>query len=176
MEVEEVIKKVEECNNSLVLITGGEPLLQNSTFPLMEQLCDKGFDVLLETSGDRDISKCDSRIVRIIDIKTPGSGAFGSFLDSNFDYLSSKDEIKFVITNKEDFDWAIQVVKEKKLCSLSGFVHFSPVMEQEPNSEITGSKQLSAKQLASWIIDSGENVRLHLQMHKYIWDPITRGV
>ncbi len=176
MELDEIIKKVDDLNNLLVLLTGGEPLLQKSVFPLMERLCENGFKVILETSGDLDISKCDSRVVRIIDIKTPCSGAFGSFLESNYECLNPKDEIKFVITNKEDFEWAILLLREKKLCSLVGSVHFSPVMQQEPNKEISGCKQLSAKKLAQWILESGENVRLQLQMHKYIWDPATRGV
>ena len=159
-----------------IKVTGGEPLIQDAVHPLMTQLCDLGYTVLLETSGERSLVPCDHRVKKIVDIKTPCSGAPNSFLDTNFDVLQSSDEVKFVITNREDFDWAVHIVQSHALCSKVHGVHFSPVMEQKGNASIEGCEALEPETLANWIIDCGEPVRLQLQIHKYIWSPETRGV
>ncbi len=171
-----LIQSVQELGNSLIEITGGEPLLQKHVFALMKQLCDLDFTVMVETSGDRDISDCDARVQRIVDIKTPSSGAANSFLSSNFTHLQGKDEVKFVITNRDDFDWAIALVQEHNLLEVVRAVHFSPVMYQESNAMIAGCQSLAPKELAQWILDSGVSVRLHLQIHRYVWDQNARGV
>jgi 7-carboxy-7-deazaguanine synthase len=174
--LEDIVQTVRELGNPLVEITGGEPLLQKHVFALMSQLCDQEFSVMLETSGDRDISNCDARVYRIVDIKTPNSGASNSFLESNFMHLCSQDEVKFVITNRADFDWAIAIVQEQRLLDVARAVHFSPVMYQESNSMILGCQSLAPQELAQWILKSGVQVRLHLQIHRYVWDPNARGV
>jgi len=167
---------VQAFNCSLVEITGGEPLLQPQVHALMEQLCNLGFDVLVETSGQLSIADCDARLSRIVDIKTPNSGAIDSFLESNYEELNATDEVKFVITNREDFDWAVQVVRERMLCEVVNAVHFSPVMYQVGNDCIRGCEALCPEVLAQWILDSGEHIRLHLQLHRYVWAPDARGV
>ena len=174
--VQEIIEEVQSYGTSLVEITGGEPLIQPAVHPLMEQLCDLGYQVLLETSGERDLRDCDQRVIKIVDIKTPCSGAGGSFLESNYDALLKHDEIKFVITNREDFDWAVEVVAKKKLQSRVNVIHLSPVMMQPGDEHIDGCEALDPATLAQWILECGEQFRLQLQVHKYIWSPTLRGV
>jgi 7-carboxy-7-deazaguanine synthase len=176
LSIECIIAKVQTFNCPLVEITGGEPLIQPRIFELMERLCDLGFDVLVETSGQISIADCDPRVVRIVDIKTPNSGAADSFLESNVRELTDVDEVKFVITNREDFDWAVQLVRDNGICDVVNAVHFSPVMFQDGNDCIDGCEALSPEVLAQWILDSEENIRLHLQLHRYIWAPNARGV
>jgi 7-carboxy-7-deazaguanine synthase len=142
----------------------------------MTELCDRGYQVLLETSGERNIDKCDSRVTKIVDIKTPCSGAADSFLASNFDALLGQDEVKFVITNKEDFDWAVELVKRETLFEKVNAIHFSPVMLQLGDEHIAGCEQLEPEILANWILKSKVPVRLQLQVHKYVWSPTLRGV
>ncbi|MBC8309527.1 MAG: radical SAM protein [Phycisphaerales bacterium] len=174
--IEEVLNRLSDMKTMLVEITGGEPLIQPNVHLLAAALLEEGYKVLLETSGERDISVCDSRIHRIVDIKTPNSGAAGSFMESNFDSLGRDDEVKFVIVNREDFDWAIEIVQEQSLPNRVRAVHFSPVVDQVGNDSVEGCCALDPKELSNWIIESGEQVRLHLQIHKHIWSPETRGV
>ena len=115
MSLDEIVMKVEQYQCPLVEITGGEPLLQKHVHDLMVRLCDLDYAVLLETSGQQAIGSCDPRVRRIVDIKTPNSGAGGSFLPENFEELNEKDEVKFVITDRADFDWALRVVEEQSL-------------------------------------------------------------
>ncbi|MAI67967.1 MAG: 7-carboxy-7-deazaguanine synthase [Phycisphaerae bacterium] len=176
MQFAEIIERIQSFGCNLVEITGGEPLMQSQVHALMEQLCDLDFEVLLETCGQLPIAQCDARVKRIIDIKTPNSGASYSFLQENYGQLKNTDEVKFVITNKEDFDWSLQTVRENVLFEKVAEVHFSPVMFQEGNSCIQGCAALAPEILAGWILDSGENVRLHLQLHRYVWAPDARGV
>jgi 7-carboxy-7-deazaguanine synthase len=176
LSIESIIQEVQRYSTKLVEITGGEPLLQSNVYSLMNALLEEGYEVLLETSGERDLSTCDSRIFRVIDIKTPCSGAADSFIQSNYDQLTLKDEVKFVITNREDFDWAVETVRQNNLLGKVRAVHFSPVMEQEGNSCIQGAKQLEPAILSEWILSSGMPIRMHIQLHKYIWAPQLRGV
>ena len=175
-QLQEIVDKVESFKTSLVEITGGEPLIQPLVHPLMEQFCDLGYQVLLETSGERDLQVCDKRVVKIVDIKTPCSGAGGSFLDSNFDALLKHDELKFVITNREDFDWAVDLVSKRSLHDCVNAIHFSPVMMQSGDEHIAGCEPLEPEILAEWILASGLSLRLQLQIHKYVWSPTLRGV
>jgi 7-carboxy-7-deazaguanine synthase len=176
MLVETIVDKVVNMPTRLVEITGGEPLLQPNVHKLITQLLDQGFEVLLETSGERDISSCDARVYRIIDIKTPDSGAGSSFMHGNFGQLSMLDEVKFVIMTREDFDWALQLVESEELLRKVKAVHFSPVMEQESTECIKGSQALPPEELSKWILDCGLPIRMHLQVHKYIWSPDAKGV
>ena len=171
-----LVSEINAYSSNLVEITGGEPLAQKNVHLLIAELCDANKTVLLETSGSFDLSEVDHRVHKIVDIKTPCSGAANTFLDKNYDCLTEQDEVKFVITNKEDFDWAVSVSTNNNLFDLVGAVHCSPVMFQEKNEFVNGSEALDPEVLAQWVIESGLPFRCHLQIHKYIWAPLTRGV
>ena len=160
----QVLEKVVSYGCSLVEITGGEPLLQPEAPVLIEQLLDQGYEVLVETNGTRDIGEIDSRACRILDLKCPGSGQSESVRWENLKKLSPKDEVKFVILNRDDYEWAGSVVQEY---GLAGCVQvlFSPVCGK-----------LSPSALSEWILEDRLPVRLQLQLHKYIWPAKTRGV
>jgi len=174
--IADIIAEVRKHPTRLVEVTGGEPLLQPRVHTLITQLCDLGYTVLIETSGACDISLCDPRSIRIMDLKTPGSGEVERNLWSNIAHLTKRDEVKFVITSREDYEWAREVVREHGLEERVKSVLFSPVFEQPPGSEITGAQGLSLRELAEWILADGLNVRMQAQLHKFIWDPQTRGV
>jgi len=150
---------------SLVEITGGEPLLQTNVYPLMTSLCDSGYTVLIETSGALDISKIDLRVHRIMDIKCPSSGESRRNLWRNIDHLTFKDEIKFVIGNLEDYQWAKKIVKGHRLFDRVRCVLFSPVWGK-----------MSLHELAALVLKDQLPVRLQVQLHKIIWPANTRGV
>jgi len=164
MKVSDVIVKVLEYNCPLVEITGGEPLLQPNVFPLMARLCDLGKRVLLETSGSVDVSRVDPRVIKIMDVKCPGSGECDKNLYDNIRFLDKKDEAKFVIADRTDYDWARQMMAEHQLSNLCT-VLFSPVWGKLP-----------LKTLAEWILADKLAVRMQTQWHKHIWGPETRGV
>ncbi len=164
MSADEVMNEVEKFNCKLVEVTGGEPLAQAAVFPLMTMLCDRGYEVLLETSGSISLANVDPRVRRIVDIKCPGSGMEKKNLWENVEYLRSTDEVKFVVSNLEDFKWAENEIRNHGLDRRCP-VLMSPVFNELPPIE-----------LAQWILDSRMNIRLQLQMHKFIWEPETRGV
>ena len=174
--LDEVLEQVGSFGISLVQITGGEPLAQTPVFQLIEMLCDQNYTVLIETSGVCDISACDPRAIKIVDIKTPSSGAKNSFLESNYASLAKQDEIKFVITNREDFEWACGLSIERNLLEIVSVVHFSPVTPQEGNEEIQGHEGLDPETLSGWLLDEAPWARLNLQLHKFIWPASMRGV
>jgi len=174
--VNEIVQRVLEMDLPLVQITGGEPLVQGGAFDLIQLLCDANKTVLVETSGACDIVHCDSRAHIILDIKTPCSGAADSFMESNYECLSKMDEVKFVITNREDFDWAKDVTMQRGLLDIVKAVHFSPVMAQAKNVDVQGADQLDPSILANWILEDAPWAKLQLQIHKYIWSPTVRGV
>jgi len=149
----------------LVEITGGEPLLQPAVLPLMTALCDAGRTVLLETSGAHDISKVDPRVHRIMDLKTPGSGECARNLWSNLDHLTLRDEVKFVIGSREDYEWAREQVRKHSLPCRVNAVLFSPVFGK-----------IEPVEIVNWILSDKLDVRFQLQMHKFIWHPQQRGV
>ena len=159
-----VLAKVAELETPLVEITGGEPLLQAETLPLMTRLADAGHTVLLETSGARDISAVDRRVHVIMDLKCPDSGESDANLWSNLDHLKPTDEIKFVIASAGDFRWAERTIRDHRLADRFA-VLVSPVF---------GNVVL--RELAEWVLASGLNVRMQLQLHKQIWEPDARGV
>ncbi len=166
----------------LVELTGGEPLLQKNSLPLMHQLCDDGFTVLIETSGAHDVSKIDPRVRRIMDLKCPGSGEVARNLFSNIAHLQATDEIKFVIGTQEDYDWAKQQIAAHKLDAicplLFSWVH--PLTPEQQNKVLkkvpAGLTPISRKDLAEKIIADALPVRFQIQQHKIIWPPEQRGV
>jgi 7-carboxy-7-deazaguanine synthase len=164
MTVGDVIIKVLEYDCPLVEVTGGEPLLQPNVFPLMVRLCDLGKRVLLETSGSVDVAAVDPRVVKIMDLKCPGSGESDKNLDANLRHLDKKDELKFVIADRTDYDWAKAKIVDHHLTGRCTIL-FSPVWEQLP-----------LKTLAGWILEDRLPVRMQTQWHKFIWGADARGV
>jgi 7-carboxy-7-deazaguanine synthase len=157
MTVSAAAGRVLEFGTRLVEITGGEPLEQEGVYPLMERLLDAGRTVLLETGGHVPLDRVDPRVVKIVDVKAPGSGMQHANLPENLERLLPQDELKFVLADRRDFDWAVAVVREHRLDERHT-VTFSPVWET-----------LRADQLAAWIRDSGNAIRLGLQLHKLLW-------
>jgi 7-carboxy-7-deazaguanine synthase len=164
MEIQEILNRVRSFGCSLVEVTGGEPLVQKHVHELLRALCDEGFEVLLETGGSLEISTVDRRVRKIVDFKCPGSGMEERNLWSNVEDLTEQDEVKFVIATREDFDWSVARVREKNLVGRCP-VLFSPVFGV-----------LDPLLLAEWLLSEKLAVRLQLQLHKYIWEPETRGV
>lgn len=164
MRVEEVVARVRSYPARLVEVTGGEPLLQPGVHALMKRLCDLGYEVLLETSGSRDISGVDPRVRRIVDFKCPGSGECEANLWSNVEALRPGDEVKFVIADRADYEWARQRIAEHRLTERCE-VLVSPVWER-----------LSVADLAEWVLEDGLAVRVQTQLHKMIWPGVERGV
>lgn len=177
--IDDIVAEVMTHSTKLVEITGGEPLLQPRVHELITRLCDAGRTVLIETSGAVDISPCDPRAIRIMDLKTPGSGEAERNLWSNLDHLRPHDEVKFVITDRGDYDWAVDVIRRHDLSLRVKAVLMSPVFEQTPGPgrEISGCPALNPRELAEWMLtDNVPGVRMQLQLHKFIWEPATRGV
>jgi 7-carboxy-7-deazaguanine synthase len=163
--VSEVIHEVLAFDCPLIEITGGEPLLQKNVLPLMRDLCDTGKTVLIETSGGHDISPIDPRVHRIMDLKTPGSGECERNLWSNIAHLEKRDEAKFVIGSREDYEWSRDRVREHGLTTRCGCVLFSPIFDR-----------IEPREIVEWIIADKLPVRFQLQLHKFIWDPKQKGV
>jgi len=154
--IDEIVQRAKNYNCKLVEITGGEPLLQPETPALAQRLLDSGFQVLVETNGSMDISALPSPIIRVVDIKCPRSGQSEKINWGNLHHLRTKDEVKFVITDRTDFDWAVSIVEKHHLLTKNP-VLFSPAFEK-----------LQPATLAQWILDTTLPIRLHLQQHKYI--------
>lgn len=177
LSVTEIIARIESLHCGLIEITGGEPLLQKNVLPLMAALCDSGRTVLIETSGAHDIAKIDPRVIRIVDWKCPSSGESGRNLPADLKHLRATDELKFVIGTREDFEWARDQVRRHDLDQQVRSVLFSPVFKTAPvPGEIRGHDGLDPRVLAEWILEEKLPVRFQLQVHKYIWEPLRRGV
>ena len=161
----EIVDAVKAFKCQLVEITGGEPLLQKNVLPLMAMLADAGQTVLLETSGAHDISLVDARVHRIMDLKTPGSGECERNLFSNIDHLTQRDEVKFVIGSREDYEWSRDKVLRYNLAERCHAVLFSPIFGR-----------IDPREIVEWILADNLRVRFQLQMHKFIWSPTKRGV
>lgn len=157
MSFENIIKYIKPYKSNFITLTGGEPLVQKEAYAFLEVLCDMGYQVSLETGGAESIKDVDERVKIILDIKTPGSGELDNYLWENLDYLKSMDEIKLVITSHDDYLWAKQTIKDKKLIGKYEIL-FSPSYED-----------MDVKNLAQWILDDALPVRLQLQQHKIIW-------
>jgi len=164
MSLDVIIKKVEEYKCKLVEITGGEPLLQANVHLLMKRLCDAHYDVMIETGGHRDISGVDPRVKRIMDIKCPGSLMDKRNRWENIEALTAQDEVKFVIADEIDYEWAKKIIQKYNLTTRCTIL-MSPVFSNLEN-----------RTLAEWILRDHLHVQFQLQMHKYIWEPTTRGV
>jgi len=168
-EVLAAVRGLSECDGhrrvNLVELTGGEPLLQKDIYPLIGRLLESGYRVLIETSGERDISNLPEPVVRIVDVKCPGSGEGGTFRLENLEALRSHDQLKFVLADRADYEWAREFLAAHSLQGRVEAVLFSPVFGQ-----------LEPRPLAAWILEDGLPVRLGMQLHKFIWDPETRGV
>ena len=162
--MEDILGKVESYSCRLVEITGGEPLAQSDAVPLITTLCEQGYDVLIETSGAIDTAAVDTRAHVILDVKCPGSGMSDRMHWPNLDRLTMKDEAKFVLADRADYEWARQVLEQHELATRCT-VLMSPVF---------GS--LDPRQLAEWVLADRLPVRLQLQLHKLIWAPDMRGV
>ena len=166
MTVAEVLETVRSYDCKLVEVTGGEPLVQKQLCcDLVTQLCDEGYTVLIETGGSLDASVLDNRAIKILDIKCPGSGEADRNCWKNLETLNPQDEIKFVIADRADFDYALGVIEKYALDQREPFVLMSPVWGA-----------VEWKELAAWILQSGVCARMQLQMHKLIWGADTIGV
>ena len=175
-ELEEVLEEVLAIDCPLVELTGGEPLLQKTVHELERRLLDAGRTVLIETSGACDISACDPRTIVIMDLKAPSSGESGRNLAKNLESLLPHHEVKFVIGDRGDYEWARSRVRDERLAERTAAVLFSPVFPQATGLEIAGARGIEPRTLAEWILEDSLPVRLQLQLHKFIWDPATRGV
>jgi 7-carboxy-7-deazaguanine synthase len=165
----DVVAEVASYGCPLVEITGGEPLLQPAVRPLMVDLCDAGYEVLLETGGGVHINDIDPRVRRIVDVKCPGSGEAENNRWENLEVLTTRDEVKFVIADRADYIWAKDVMQRFQLADRCP-LHLSPV------HATPSAPGLEPVRLAEWILEDRLPVRLQLQLHKYVWDPSTRGV
>lgn len=163
MSIDEIVARVKSYGCNLVEITGGEPLAQAESLDLMKRLCDDGFEVLLETSGSIDIAPVDPRVTIILDIKCPGSGEAEKNRWQNLEHLKPKDEIKFVIADRADYDWARRIVDERSLHRWT--LLFSPVWGE-----------IDLKSLAEWMLADRVPARLQTQLHKHIWGADVHGV
>lgn len=163
--LDDILAEVGRLGVSLVELTGGEPLLQKNAIPLMQRLLDQGHTVLLETGGHLSIAEVPPGVHRIVDVKCPGSGESARMHWDNLDRLTLRDEVKFVIASREDFEYAREVATTHDLAVRCGAVHFSPAWNR-----------VAPADLAAWIIDEKLPVRLQLQQHKYIWEPAARRV
>ncbi|WP_394844378.1 radical SAM protein [Pendulispora brunnea] len=161
----DVLARALATGTDLVELTGGEPLLQPGVFPLMRELCDQGRTVLVETSGEADVARVDPRVHKIMDLKAPGSGESHRNRWSNLEFITERDEIKFVLASRTDYEWMRDIVRSRDLSSRTPKLLASTVFGK-----------LSPRDLVTWVLEDALRVRVQLQMHKYIWAPETQGV
>ena len=165
MSLDDILKKIGTFNCNLVEVTGGEPLIQETTNALISLLIKNHYQVLLETNGSISIENVDPECTRIVDIKCPSSSEADSFLNENIGFLSEKDEVKFVVADRQDYQFARTII-ENELTHISPTkIHISPVWGE-----------ISPETIAGWMVDENLHARLSLQQHKIIWDPSRRGV
>jgi len=180
MTLEEVLNEVARLSpgGGLVEITGGEPMLQErDVIPLMEQLLDADYQVLLETSGERPLLRVPKEVIKIVDVKCPHSGEPGTFALENLKAFRPHDELKFVLTDRADYEFAREFVREHQLSGRLHAILFSPAFKKEATGTRDASHcLLDPEQLAEWILADDVPARLSLQMHKFIWDPAAKGV
>ncbi len=155
--IDDLLSAATASGNRHVCVTGGEPLAQANCIKLLQELCDAGFHVSLETSGAMSITEVDTRVSRVLDLKTPGSGELDKNDWGNLDVLTAHDQIKFVLCDRADYDWALSILEDKQLASLCP-VFFSPSYHQ-----------LAVNELAQWMIDDKPEARLQMQLHKTLW-------
>lgn len=157
MTLSEILQEVSQYQPHYITVTGGEPLAQKDCAVLLEKLCEEGYDVSLETSGALDVSTVDSRVIKVMDLKTPSSGELAKNLQTNIQYLTQQDQVKFVIADREDYDWSMKKLEEFDLTTRCE-VLFSPV-----------HNALAPRQLAEWILEDRLQVRMQVQLHKFLW-------
>ena len=162
--VDAIVRDVEARGAKLVLLTGGEPMLQRELPELAAELLARGFDVMIETGGHRDVSTLPDGVVKIIDVKTPGSGESHKMLWGNLERLGTRDAVKFVVTSEDDYRWSLDVIRSRRLEARTT-VLMSPAWGQ-----------VDAKDLVAWMLRDKLQARLNLQLHKYVWPPDQRGV
>ncbi len=165
MRREVILEEALRFGTPLVELTGGEPLLQPGSIPLLRDLCNAGRTVLVETSGEADVSRVDSRVHKIMDLKAPGSGESHRNRWTNLEYLTGRDEIKFVLANRIDYEWMRGVIRERKLNEIGCTLLASPVWGK-----------LNPKDLVTWVLEDGLLVRVQVQLHKVIWGAEAQGV
>ncbi len=165
MAIDEIVARVRGYGCKLVEVTGGEPMLQKGIHTLFSALLDENYTVMVETSGERDLARVDPWVIKIMDLKCPGSGESERNRWSNLECLTPRDEVKFVVTDRHDYEWARAVMQENRIAERVNAVLISPVFGK-----------LDAQTLASWILTDNLPVRMQLQMHKQIWGPSVRGV
>lgn len=168
--LDEILTTIKSHNTPYVCITGGEPLAQPNCIPLLNQLCELGFDVSLETSGALDVSNVDPRVSKVLDLKTPASGEMHRNLSSNFDFLTPKDQIKFVICDREDYLWSKEQVQKYQLQKYVNTIWFSPAFAVDKENV---KLPALARDLAQWILEDHIPVRFQLQLHKLLWQDET---
>jgi len=179
MTVEEVLGEVERLSpDGLVEITGGEPMLQErEVVPLMQRFLDAGYDVLLETSGERPLERVPKGVVKIVDVKCPSSGEGDTFRIENLETITPSDEIKFVISDRADYEFARDFAAHHCLSARVHAVLFSPAFSKDASgSRDTSHCLLDPRELAEWMLTDSVSARLGLQIHKFIWDPAMKGV
>ena len=162
--VDEVVAEAHGLGTHLVEVTGGEPLLQPGVYPLMARLADLGHTVLLETSGSLDVSKVDLRVIKIVDLKCPGSGELASNRWENLDLLGPRDEIKFVLADRADYEWARDTIRARGLEARGGLLLS------------VAHGLLAPADVAAWMLEDRLEARFQMQLHKVLWDPTARGV
>ena len=179
MTLQEVLSEVAGLSSGgLIEITGGEPMLQErEVVPLMEHLLDAGYQVLLETSGERPLARVPKQVIKIVDVKCPHSGEPDTFALENLEALQPHDELKFVLTGRTDYEFARDFVLNHGLAERVHAILFSPAFEKAASgSRDTSHCLLDPQELAQWILDDNTPARLSLQIHKLIWDPAAKGV
>ena len=180
MALDEVLEEVERLSpdGGLVEITGGEPMLQErEAIPLMQRLLDAGYTVLLETSGERPLAGVPPGVIKIVDVKCPNSGEPETFYMENLDTLGLQDEVKFVLSDRSDYEFARNFVERHALDRRVNAVLFSPAFRKDAEGERDCSHCLvDPRKLAEWMLEDNSTARLGLQIHKFIWDPALKGV
>ena len=179
MTEDEVVAEIEKLAPvKLVEFTGGEPLLQErEVIPLMERLLGSGYELMIETSGERPLERVPRAVHKIVDVKCPGSGEAGRFRLSNLDCLTERDEVKFVIANRADYEFARAFIHEHRLETRAGQVLLSPAFTKAPSPQRTTENcLLDPRELVEWMLADGLPARVSLQIHKYIWEPQKKGV
>ena len=176
---DEVVAEIEKLAPvKLVEFTGGEPLLQERELvPLMERLLGEGYELMIETSGERPVENVPKAVHKIVDVKCPGSGEAARFRVENLASLTERDELKFVITNRDDYDYARDFIRDNTLEKRGAQLLLSPAFSKTPTpARSTENCLLDPRDLVEWMLADGLNARLSLQIHKYIWEPLKKGV
>jgi 7-carboxy-7-deazaguanine synthase len=176
---DEVVAEIEKLAPvRLVEFTGGEPMLQERELvPLMDRLLRSGYELMIETSGERPLERVPAAVHKIVDVKCPGSGEGASFRLANLDCLTPSDEVKFVIANRADYEFARDFIRTHTLVTRAGQILLSPAFSKTPSPERTADNALlDPRELVAWMLDDALPARLSLQIHKFVWEPLKKGV